>query len=104
MDLEITRGKFDMYVRAPVSSLVNVPVFGFSTEGEDEGALARGTTYPLRIKVIASNWEVSSESSEFSSTELPSIIWWKPRAGAIAFSVPQGTEFSIKKFRIKVLR
>jgi len=102
LDLEITRGKFDMYVRAPVSSLVNVPVYGFTTEGED--ALARGTAYPLRVKVIASSWEVSSDSSEFSSSEDMPLIWWKPRVGAIAFSVPIGTEFSIKKFRIKVLR
>lgn len=102
LDVEIVRGNFDMYIRAPLGSFQNTEYFGFMTDGES--ALAKNTTYRLVLKVIGSSWSISSDSSDFSGTEDLSIKYFKTRAGAIAFSVPEGTEFALKKMRIKALR
>jgi hypothetical protein len=102
MNLEIVRGNFDMYIRAPLGSFVNTEYYPFSTEGDS--SLQKGTTYALTIKVIGSTWSITSDSQDFGSTEDLPIKSFKTRAGAIAFSVPGGTELTIRKMRIKKLR
>jgi hypothetical protein len=102
MDVEIKRGGFVMYFRAPLNQASCEKTDSFTTEGDN--ALTAGTTYSARIRMIGSKWQIESDAPEFADAPEYNINWTMWRAGAVAFEVPVGADILIKKMRIKALR
>jgi len=102
IDFVVVKGDATFYWRVGAAvnqSVTNYPV----STNKGNPPFKAGQSYKMTGQMLASNFTLNFPDTEYNSLS-EEMTWTRRRKGAIAISVPGGSEVKVTKMRIRVLR
>ena len=102
IDFTVVKGDANFYWR--VGAAVNNSVTNYSVSTvKGSPPFKAGQSYKMTGQMLASTFTLNFPDTEYSSVS-EDLSWTRRRKGALAISVPPGSEVKISKMRLRVLR